>query len=294
MVARPEVGPLLVIVGETASGKSALAIELAERFNGEIIAADSRTVYKGMDIGTAKPTKAKREKIPHYCLDLVDPDEPFTVADFKREAEQAIADITARGRLPVLVGGTGLYVDAILYDYTFRAPADKTVRAELTALTVQELQKRLTDAGIPLPNNPQNPRHLIRAIETGGDEPQRSELRANTLVIGLIVERDMLRQRIVERIEQMVENRFVEEVRRLSERYGWDVPAMQAPGYKAFRGYVEGAISLDEAKTLFARGDIGLAKRQRTWFKRNKSIHWFENRGKLSEIVDLTTTLLNK
>jgi tRNA dimethylallyltransferase len=284
----------LVIVGETASGKSALAIELAERFDGEIIAADSRTVYKGMDIGTAKPSLEERARIPHYCLDLVTPDEPFTVADFKREAERAMEDIAARGKLPVLVGGTGLYIDAILYDFSFRAPGDKSMRAKLADLSVQELQERLLARGIPLPNNPRNPRHLIRALETGGEKPLSRPINENTLVIGLKVEREVLKQRIRDRIGQMVEQGLVEEARRLGERYGWDVPAMQAPGYKAFRGYIEGSIQLEEAKRLFAWADLDLAKRQRTWFRRNKSIHWFDNRGKLPEIVDLTTTLLNK
>lgn len=297
MVARPmtiSMKPLLVIVGETASGKSALAMELAERFNGEIICADSRTIYRGMDIGTAKPTQEDRARVPHHCLDLANPDEYFTVAGFKQAAERAMADIHARGKLPVLVGGTGLYVDAILYDYSFRAPADISVRAELTALSVVELQNRLKSLGIPLPNNPQNPRHLIRAIETGGTQSVRSELRPNTIIIGLRVEREVLNQRIEDRIDAMVAAGFEDEVRALNKQYDFSLPALQAPGYKAFRRYIEGTISLDEAKSLFAASDRNLAKRQRTWFKRNKSIHWVTNRGELADIVELVTTQLNK
>jgi tRNA dimethylallyltransferase len=297
MVAEGVNEPLLVIVGETASGKSALAIKLAKKFDGEIICADSRTVYRGMDIGTAKPTREDREKVPHHCLDLVEPDEPFTVADFKREALLAMADITARGKLPILVGGSGLYLDAILYDYTFRAPSDKSVRSELTALSIEELQKRLLVEGIPLPNNPQNPRHLVRALETGGAEPTRQELRPNTMIVGLKVEREVLKDRIIRRIDQMVDHGLIDEVQRVSEKYGWEAPALQAPAYKAFRDYIDnidGSISLDEAKAMNLNNDLRLAKRQRTWFKRNKSIHWFDNRGNLTEIVELTTTFLNK
>lgn len=296
-MAATSVGPLLVVVGETASGKSALAIELAERFGGEIICADSRTVYRGMDIGTAKPTLADRERVPHYCLDLVTPDESFTVADFKREALAAMADISARGKLPILVGGTGLYIDAILYDFTFRPLPDKTIRAELTTLDVQELQNRLMERAIELPNNPQNPRHLVRALETGGAQPGRQPLRPNTLIIGLSVEREVLKERITARVDQMISDGLVDEVRRVSEKYGWDVPALQAPAYKAFRDYfdnIDGSISLDQAKAETVNNDLRLAKRQRTWFKRNKSIQWFDNRGKMNEIVELTTTFLNK
>jgi tRNA dimethylallyltransferase len=294
MVAGSIEGPLLVIVGETASGKSALAIEMAEKFNGEIICADSRTVYRGMDIGTAKPTAEERKRVLHHCLDLVDPDEPFTVADFKREAQKAIEDITSRGKLPILVGGTGLYVDAILYDFSFRQPGDTNTRAELAVLSVQELQNRILEQGIGLPNNPQNPRHLVRALETGGETPDRKPLRSNTLIIGLNPDREVLKARIASRTDQMIEKGLVDEVRQVSDKYGWAVPALQAPAYKAFHAYIDGSISLDEAKTLNLNNDLRLAKRQCTWFKRNKSIQWFDNRDKLAEIVDVTTTFLNK
>lgn len=297
MVSTSIAGPLVVIVGETASGKSALALELAERWldrPGEIICTDSRTVYEGMDIGTAKPSAEERARVPHFCLDIVRPNQPFSVADFKRAAERAITDITARGHVPILVGGTGLYVDAILYDFSFREPGDKSTRLELNDLTVKELQNRLLERGIPLPNNPQNPRHLIRALETGGAAPQRKPLRPNTLIIGLSPEREVLKERIRQRTDQMVENGLIDEARQLSDTYGWGVPPMQTIGYAEWKEYFLGTQDQAITKELIIKNTIAYTKRQRTWFRRNKSIHWFDNRDKTTKIVELTTTFLNK
>lgn len=283
--------PLVVIVGPTASGKTSLALTLAERFGGEIIAADSRTVYKGMDIGTAKPTTAERKEVSHHLLDICEPNQVFTVADFQRLAQKTINDISSRGKLPLLVGGSGLYVDAVIYSFSFAGPPDGTVRKELDSLTVEQLQARLAREGIDLPRNQRNPRHLVRAIETKGRLPRRQPLRAHTLVIGLDPGKETLVSAIIKRVDQMVDDGFVGEVRRLSAKYGWAAPGLQAPGYKAFRPYMEGTISLREAKTLFVQYDLQYAKRQRTWFKRNQDIHWI---SKTAEAVDLVTTFLNK
>lgn len=294
MVAELTGAPMIVIVGETASGKSALALELAAQLGGEIICADSRTIYKSMDIGTAKPTAEERARIPHHCLDLVAPDQSFTVADFKVCAERAIDDIVRRGNLPILVGGTGLYIDAVLYDFQFRAPSDPAERARLQTLSVEELQTELAEKGISVPENSRNPRHLVRALETGGVTAGRKPLRAGTLVLGLRLDRDVLAERIKDRARQMVARGLVDEVRMLGERYGWDVPALQAPAYKAFRGYISGDISLEYAQAQFIKNDLGLAKRQRTWFKRNNSVQWLDNGGDFTYAVDLVTTHLNK
>ena len=252
-------GPLVVIVGETASGKTALAIELAVRLNGEIICADSRTVYRGMDIGTAKPTEAEQRKVPHHLLDVVEPDEPFTVAGFKLLANKAIEDISARGKLPIMVGGSGLYVDAVLFDYGFSA--EGAVRDDV------------------------NPRHV------GKSEPRlKKDLRKNTLIIGLRVSREALQERIIKRVDAMVQAGLVEEVKDLQEKYPGS-KALDSTSYKAFSGYLEGSLSLDEAKALFVQNDLKLAKSQRTWFKRNNSIHWITNR---EEAVEIATTFLSK
>ncbi len=251
---------LLVIVGPTASGKTALAIELAKKFDGEIICADSRTVYKHLDIGTAKPTPQEQELVPHHLLDIVEPDQPFTVADFKKLANEKIKEIQMRGKLPIMVGGSGLYIDSVIFDYQFSKSGSK--------------------------RDSQNPRHLAK------EEPSQKSatLRENTLVIGLQVPRDVLRRRIEARIEQMLENGLISEAGKLINSYPGS-KALDAPGYKAFTEYLAGRLDLDEAKALFIKNDFQLAKRQMTWFKRNNSIHWIENRG---QAVEIATTFLNK
>ncbi len=253
--------PLIVIVGQTASGKSEAALKLAEIINGEIICADSRTVYKGMDIGTAKPTKADQKHVPHHLLDIVEPDEKFTVADFKRLAEKAIDDISNRSKVPILVGGSGLYINSVIFGYQFSSKGSE--------------------------RDEQNPRHLKRS----GDFIPNQKLRSNTLIFGLQLPEEVIKKRIAERVDKMIKHGLVEEVGRLGKRYGWATPALQAPGYKAFRSYVLGEIDLEQAKSLFIKNDLDLAKRQRTWFKRNKRIQWQNDPNK---IVDIATTELNK
>jgi len=293
---RNSIAPLLVIVGQTATGKSALALDLAERLGGEIICADSRTVYRDMNIGTAKPSAADQARVPHWGLDLASPAERFTVADFKNYAERAIREIQSRGMLPIMVGGSGLYIDAVLYDFQLRPVAEPGLRAELEALSVDQLQARLAALGLPLPENARNPRYLMRAIETA-DAPAgtggKSELRPNTVILGLEQDMVIIEERIAARVEQMVADGLVAEVTLLSNKYGWEAQAMQAPGYKAFRDYITGTKTLDEAKAEFVRNDRALAKRQKTWFRRNKSIHWLVTEDKLAEAVDFATTLLD-
>jgi tRNA dimethylallyltransferase len=282
--------PLIVIVGQTASGKTALSLELAQQFGGEIIAADSRTIYKDMNTSTAKPTLAEQKLVKHHLLDIVTPDQPFSAAEFKRLANEAIGDISSRGKLAFLVGGSGLYVDAVLYDFAFEDKPDAALRSKLVQLSIEELQQQLFEQGIPLPSNSRNPRHLIRAIETGGRTGLRSALRANTLVLGLDVDTEVIRSNITRRVDAMIEQGLLAEIQRVAAQYGWDAPGLQTPGFKAFRAYFDGDISLKEASERFAKNDIQLAKRQRTWFKRNKDIHWI---CKKEESVDSITTFLN-
>lgn len=291
MAATPNNPPLIVIVGETASGKTGLAIELAQQFNGEIIAADSRTIYKGMNIGTAKPDAVEQAAVPHHLIDVVNPDQPFTVADFKRLAEAKIAEITARGKIPFLVGGTGLYIDAVIYNFSFTAPPDPHEREYLQSLSVEELQALHQERGMALPENDKNPVHLIRSLERNGEIPVRHGLREHTLLLGLAISREALEAKLTKRVDAMVERGFIEEVTELARRYGWTCQALQAPGYKAFRPYLEGEATLEEAKHNFVRNDLQYAKRQRTWFRRNKSIHWL---NKSADSVALVTTFLNK
>lgn len=276
--------PLIVIVGPTASGKTALSLALAERYNGEIICADSRTVYTGMDIGTAKPTVQEQQQVRHHLLDEVRPDQLFTVADFQRLAKAAIADIARRGKLPILVGGSGLYINSVLYDYDFR-PVNSAVRAEFANASVEELQGELAARGIPLPENSRNKRYLLRSLEAGQASDVHQELRPHTLVLGLSVEPDVLAGRIEQRIAQMLENGLLDEVSSLSAQYSADLPAMQAPAYKAFLPHLAGQCSLQQAQQDFATYDRQLAKKQRTWFKRNNSIHWLTDPSQAAQLV---------
>lgn len=281
--------PLVVIVGPTVSGKTSLAIDLALKFNGEVICADSRTVYKGMDIGTAKPTVPERRGVPHHMLDLVNPDQPFSVADFKRLTLEAIDKITSRGKLPIMVGGSGLYIDSILYDYKFR-PANSDTRERFKDASVEELQTELTARGIALPENSANPRYLLRSLEAGKQSDVHTRLRDNTLIIGIQADPEILKSRITSRVDNMVNSGLVDEVKMLSEEYGWDIAPMQASSYKSLKNYIEGTQSIEQAKAEIVALDSKLAKKQRTWFKRNNSIHWLSDPSKS---VDLVTTFLN-
>jgi tRNA dimethylallyltransferase len=282
--------PLITIVGPTASGKSSIAMLLAERFNGEIIAADSLTVYKDMDIGTAKPTKTDQALVRHHLLDIVNPCQNYNVAQFKADALKAITEINNRNKLPILVGGSGLYIDSVLFDYNFGS-VDKAKRAELELLDIQQLQQRAQELGINQQDiDFKNRRHLQRAVEAGGVIKQQHKLRANTLVIGIKRDKDELKTRINQRIGQMVSDGFIDEVAALKQKYGRTLAELPGIGYRIFLQYLNGELSLDQATAQFARGDLLLAKRQLTWLRRNKSIQWINNP---SEAVALTTTFLN-
>lgn len=278
--------PLVVIVGPTASGKSALGMEIARRFDGEIICADSRTVYKGMDIGTAKPTVEDQAEIRHHLLDVVEPSDSFTAAEFKRLATEAIGDITARGKLPIMVGGSGLYVDSVVFDYQFGPEADQTLRDSLNLMTTPELQSMCRENDIEVPNNSSNRRHLIRALELGGLRKDRRGIRSDTIVVGITTEREKLRQRIERRAQEMVSEGVLAEVRQLGERYGWESEAMTGNIYRIFRSVIDGELSEQDALEEFVRSDMRLAKRQMTWFKRNPHILWSDSPEVLITKVD--------
>lgn len=287
-------GPLLVVVGETASGKSALALQLAEQFNGELICADSWTVRRECTIGTAKPTADEQARVPHHLLDVVGPDEDFTAAVFKRLANEAIANITARGKLPILVGGTGLYVDGVLYDFNFLPEGKPGLRDELNDLSIPELLSRIDATGLDLEGvDIRNKRRLIRLLETGGAEQTKTELRPNTIILGLQPDRDVLKERITLRVDAMLAAGLEQEVKGLADRYGWDCEGLKGIGYREWREYFEGSVDLEITRQRIISSTVGLAKRQRTWFKRNKSIHWLVTPVNYTQTVDLVTTLLN-
>ena len=269
--------PLIVIVGPTASGKTSLAINLAEIYGGEIICADSRTVYKDMDIGTAKPSYEDCQRVPHWGIDLVYPYEYFSAAEFKQYALKKIEDIRSRNKIPFLVGGTGLYIDAIVFDYKFGNKSDVKKRTLLEKLTIEELWEYCSKNNIELPDNYNNKRYVIRCIEQGGiNNSRKVEINNNIIVVGISTDRDNLRKRIKDRIEQFFDNNVVEEARILGKIYGWDNRAMSGNIYPILHKYIDNEINIEEAKVEIFYRDWHLAKRQMTWFRRNKNIEWLE------------------
>ncbi len=265
---------MVVIVGPTASGKSNLAMEAARRWDGEIICADSRTVYREMDIGTAKPSQKDRQAVQHHLLDIASPGDRFSAAEFKEMAEKAIQDIASRGKLPVMAGGSGLYVDSVIFNYRFGPAADQRKRRILEKMSTEELQRLGEAKRIKLPENTRNKRYLIRAIELGGTIKQRLKLRPNTLVVGITTKKEDLLQRIESRANQMIRQGILDELRTLGHQYDWHTEAMTGNIYRAFRGVVEDRKTLNQAKQEFIAADLRLAKRQLTWFKRNPYIKW--------------------
>jgi tRNA dimethylallyltransferase len=274
---------LLAVVGPTAVGKTALAIELAQALGGEIVSADSRQVYRGMDIGTAKPTPAERAAVPHHVIDVVDPDEAFSLACYQDLARAAIADIAARGRLPLLVGGTGQYLAAVLQGWQVpRVAPQPELRAALEREAAERgaaaLHARLAqvDPAAAAAIAPSNLRRIVRALEvyevTGRPISEQRSMqpppyRARTLWLTLPAPE--LYRRIDTRVDAMIAAGLVEEVRRLLERgYGWDLPAMSGLGYREFRPYFEGRASLEQAIQRLKYDTHAFARRQAAWFRR--------------------------
>lgn len=280
MATKPLVLPLVVIVGPTASGKTSLAIELAEAYGGEIICADSRTIYRYMDIGTAKPTASEQARVTHWGIDLVNPGEYFSVADFKQYALGKISEIRARGHIPFLVGGTGLYIDSVILDYNFSAKSDPLIRARLEALSLDELYAYCYKNNIKLPENYKNKRYVIRAIESrNSDINCRLTPIDNTLVVGIATDKDVLKERVAQRFEQMFENGVVQETIMLGKKYGWSSEAMKSNIYPLIRDFIDSKISIDDVRKAIVVADWRLAKRQLTWLRRHKFIQWFELDG---------------
>ncbi|HEU5004960.1 MAG TPA: tRNA (adenosine(37)-N6)-dimethylallyltransferase MiaA [Candidatus Saccharimonadales bacterium] len=268
---------LLVIVGPTASGKSDLAFKVAKEFNGEIIAADSRTIYKDLDVGTAKPTMKERAAVAHWGLDLVEPGGSFTVADFKKYAQAKIQEIQTRGRLPILVGGTGLYIDSVLFDFDFRSKGSKEQRDDLEKLGIDQLHDIINKNNYPWPENLQNKRHLIRIIETAGALSTKAAIRPDALVIGLLPSDKALQSRIDKRADKIFSNGVMKEYKSLVRKWP-GVPAQNVGiVYKLCSQILAGGLTEEEAKQKFKKLDWQYARRQRTWFRRNDHIHWFEN-----------------
>ena len=285
--------PFIVITGPTASGKSGLALKLAERYRGEIICADSRTVYAGLNIGTAKPTDEERVRIPHHLLDVVAPDERFTVADFQRLARTAIADIRARGNVPFLVGGTGLYIDSIVLDYELGPDLDLEKRKLLEEKSVEELLTLFEKLQLDKPTNVLNKRHLVRALELKRVNSKRKRVPDDDVhVVSIATDSDTLMRRVKSRADEMFASGVVEEARQLAELYDWNAEALSGNIYPILRRVIDEDITPEEAKDLFVIRDRQLIKRQLTWLKRHDFVQWLpleEADRAISQLLDRTT-----
>jgi tRNA dimethylallyltransferase len=289
---------IIVILGPTASGKSELAVKLAKKFNGEIISADSRQVYKGLNIGAGKVPRDKNSKsqiqkqpyfykgIRHYLLDVASQKRTFTVTRYQKLAKKALKDIIKRGKIPIVCGGTGLYIDALIYDLKFpKAPPQKKLRVKLEMLELPkllELLKKLDPERYEVIDK-KNKRRIIRAIEiakTLGKAPKIKKISPyDVLKIGVSVSKEKLKKRINQRVDKMIKSGLMQETKRLFKKYPADLPVFNTIGYKEIIEYLRGKISLPEAISLIKKNTYQYAKRQMTWFRRYPDVNWIKKQS---------------
>ena len=279
---------LIVILGPTACGKSGLGVTLAQRYHGEVVSADSRQVYRGLDLGTGKVTEEEMAGVPHHLLDVADPGEQYSVARFQAEAYAAIDDILTRGRLPFLVGGTGLYVRAVAEGYVFHAaPPDPALRARLEGLPIGELRRALTDAGVELDEDCYHNRpRLVRLMEMhlNGEDPHAEaerQPRYDVLTLGVSYPRETVCRRIDDRLIARLEAGMVEEVAALRQN-GVSDEFLEGLGleYRYILRYLTGAIPTQEQLIdELGRAIKRFAKRQVSWFKKDRDVHWLDMEG---------------
>jgi len=301
---------LIVLLGPTASGKSELAVKLAKKFNGEIVSADSRQIYKEMLIGTASPAQeaqkpnlssAPREKrpflikkIPHHMLHIVYPNENFNVAIYKKLAVKVIKDIQKRGNLPFLVGGTGLYISAIVDNLKLpKIPPDKKLRKSLEEKSLKELfeiYKKIDPEGAEHIDK-QNKRRLIRAIEVSKisgkpfwKQREKSYPMFEVLRVGIKLDKNSLKKKIEKRVEKMFKDNLEEEVKKLAKKYGW-TPALDSIGYYEWKKYLEGEKTKEQVRQEIILHSLQYAKRQMTWFKKDKRVYWIKNYKEAEGII---------
>ena len=296
---------VVVIVGPTASGKTALSIELAKKINGEVISSDSMQIYKEMDIGTAKVTKEEAEGIKHYLIDCVSPDERYTVSDFKKDAENAIEEILAKGKTPIVVGGTGLYVNSLIYGIEYQdMQFDENYRNELMnkAETESGLKEIWDEANQIDPEamkkiSSNDKKRIVRVLEifkaTGKTKTEQEILsRQNGVkydykVFGITMERGKLYSRINLRVDLMIEKGLEEEVRNLVNKYTKFPTAMQGLGYKEVVEYFDGNLTREEMIDKIKQESRRYAKRQLTWFRKNKETIWLDSTDDMQNNINI-------
>ena len=289
----------IVICGPTASGKTALGIELANKINGEIISCDSMQIYKEMDIGTAKPTEEERKMAPHHLVDFVNPNERYSVANFKRDAENIIKKIITRKKVPILVGGTGLYINSLIYNIQYdEENIDLDYRKELEKIDISKLYKEALNIDPQaMEKISQNDRKRITRIleiyhstgktKTELEKNSRKELKYDYKIFVLSMDRDILYERINKRVDLMIENGLIEEVKRVTEKYKEFPTAMQGLGYKEVVEYLDGKISKEDMIEKIKQESRKYAKRQLTWFRSYKDAIWLDGMNNAKENVDI-------
>ena len=297
---------VIVICGPTASGKTALSIELAKKINGEIISADSMQIYKDMDIGTAKVEKEEMEGIKHYLLDFVSPDSRYSVAEFKLDATKAIEEILEKGKTPIIVGGTGLYVDTLIYGIEYNdIKIDEAYRQELEEIAEEQGLEKLYEMALKIDAeamkkiSPNDKKRIMRVLEifkaTGKTkteqelESRKKGVKYDYEVFALNMDRELLYNRINLRVDLMIEKGLIEEVKNLKEKYNKFPTAMQGLGYKEVVQYLEGETTKEEMIEKIKMETRRYAKRQLTWFRKNKETIWLdatkEKEHNVSEII---------
>ncbi|HLR14188.1 MAG TPA: tRNA (adenosine(37)-N6)-dimethylallyltransferase MiaA [Bacillota bacterium] len=292
---------VIVIVGPTAIGKTALSLDIAQMFNGEIISGDSMQVHVGMDIGTAKILPNEMKSIPHHLIDCIQPDEPYTVAQFQTDVRQCIEDIHERAHVPIIVGGSGLYIEAALYNYTFSEQKrddtfTKNMEKVIKEKGIEPLFDRLknVDPEHAAQIHPNNHRKVIRALEvyettgktmTESQEEDRQEPLYDILFIGLEMERPQLYERINHRVNFMIDKGLIDEVEGLLRQGFRAQKSMKAIGYKEIIEYLDGHVTKEEAIATLQRNSRRFAKRQYTWFKNRLPVHWYNVTNGLSSEV---------
>ncbi|MCI8444470.1 MAG: tRNA (adenosine(37)-N6)-dimethylallyltransferase MiaA [Clostridia bacterium] len=301
---------VIVICGPTASGKTALSIELAKRIQGEIVSCDSMQIYQEMDLGTAKPTKEETQGIQHHLIDFVSPDERYSVADYKKDAKRAIKEILQKGKTPIVVGGTGLYIDSLIYEIEYQnIEFDETYREELEKQVqekgLEELyqQAKKIDPEAIQKISKKDKKRILRILEiyhaTGKNkteqekESRKKEVEYDYQVYALNWERDKLYERINKRVDMMMEQGLIEEVEEIYHKYDKFPTAMQGLGYKEVVEYLEGKTTKEEMTEKIKQETRRYAKRQLTWFRKNKQTIWLEAQEELQNNIQIILEGLN-